>query len=461
MTYKQRLDSLAANLKNNPSSDDIAAFMATSFMMQWEGPDAEYNVNEVYDTTVKLRAQSAFKKMVKDPVAVELAKRGDHLGLIQLMDVKENEARQNREAYSRSQEQVKEDAAFLKDAAEGLKNGSAVGRPAELEKKNPRYIEMMRQVEAARMKTEAGVQLTAAENKAMVTAVKKYIQNGSKVAGGAKQVPHFKEAMCVLKQHMPRWEFNDYIDQINEAHPKRKISADSFTQDRLNAKTFTAAELKHEAKKQLVRNFSEDGCATIMAIRNLSNGNRNALIKPEELEAEKSRLMQSGSAFRRALSNENDRQMFKEMAASGQMTKLGTELQKSSRNHALGSMQWQMNRSIRMLTEGPVNQYYASKYLAEAFAANQLAAELGPDTVLKHRYTDKVEEIEKDPAFKKLAQRYSSDPSYRQRINKDLQLDKTGSILALEYHKLKGPQRQAQAQPEAAQNRAEPQAGPV
>ena len=191
MTYKEQLDQLAIRMRNNPTSDEIAQFMATSFVMQWEGGSAQFDRNAVYDTAMKLRNQKAFKDMIKDPLAVELAKHGDHLGLIQLMDNKENERRQIREAYERPADQAKADGAFLKDAVEGLRNGSAVGRPAELEKKNRRYLEMMRQVEAAQQKTEAGVQLTAAENKAMITAVKKYIDGGTNVAGGNKKVPHF------------------------------------------------------------------------------------------------------------------------------------------------------------------------------------------------------------------------------------------------------------------------------
>ena len=42
---------------------------------------------------------------------------------------------------------------------------------------------------------------------------------------------------------------------------------------------------------------------------------------------------------------------------------------------------------------------------------------------------------------------YVTEPEFKQRMDKDLRLETSGSILALEHHRLKGPEReQAQIQ---------------
>ena len=68
-----------------------------------------------------------------------------------------------------------------------------------------------------------------------------------------------------------------------------------------------------------------------------------------------------------------------------------------------------------------------------------------------------AEQIRKDPAFGQLVDKYMTDEVFRNRMNKDLQLDKTGGMLALEYHKMKAPAKQAEAQ----QNEAQPQPQPA
>ena len=457
MTYKQKLEQLIQQTKRDPSADNIASLMATSFLMQWEGQSAQADPNQIYDTMFKLHSQKAFKQMLKDPMAVKLAQAGKPLELIQLMDMKENEVRLANEAYERPAANVKKDAEFLVDAAESLRNGSAKGRPAELEKKSALYLDMMRQVEAAEMKTLNGVQLSAAESRALVTSVKKYIDGGSKVPGGVKnKAPHFKEAMCVLKEYMPAHEFRNYCEKINEAHKKARIDPASFTRERMTGNKLTAREIRSQARSRLAVRFSEDACAALLASRTLSKGDPNALIDPKELEKEKSKLLQSGSAFKRALNSEQDRQMFKELAAAGKGSELSKALERSSKMHAIGSLQWQVNRSIRTLTSGPVNQHMTADGLASIYVAHEIASRIGPDSRIDAKsFNQKKDAAIKDPAFRNFVQRYNHDAEFKKRIDRDLKLDNSGSIIALEVHKIKNPQ--AARQPRENQQPQQPE----
>ena len=459
MTYKQHLDALTADARRDQSGFIVSQMLATSLLMQWEGGSAQADPQAVTDMATKLMKQKSFKEMMNDPLSARLANEGKHLELIQLMDIKENERRAEVEKYTRHD--VKKDAAFLKDAVDALKNGSAKGRPAELEKKNPLYIEMIKQVEAAEQKAQSGIALTPAENRAMITSIRKYIDGGTKVAGGVKTAPHAKEAMCVLKEFMPEQEFNRYCDRMNFSHPRRKVDPNAFIYERMVSKVKTAEEIRREAKGALAVGFSEEACATIVAARNLSKGNSSALITPEMLETEKAKLLEKGSAFSLAMRNEKDRSLFKELAAAGRASDLGREIVRSSKNHTIGAAQWQVNRAIRTLTNGPVNRFFAEKNLATIFVAHELASRVAPDTKIDAKvFDDAREQIQNDPVFKKFCERYHTDRDFKNRINKDLELDKSGSIVALEMHKIRNPQAERRQQPQQDQVREPRQAEP-
>ena len=455
-TYRQVLGSLKNTAQREPEARVLAQMMALSLHMQWDGgPSAKCDFDSIDRTANKLMKQKGFKELMKDPLALKLAQGGKHLELMQLLDVKEGEIRKSREDYERPSGigDLKNDAEFLKDAADALKNGSAKGRPAELEKKSPRYQEMIKQIEAAQLKVQGGVQITSGENHNLINAVKDYIEGGSKVAGGVKKAPHFKEAMCVLKEYMPADEFRKYCNRINEAHPKRKVDPNSFIYERMVSQVKTATEIRKEAKLKLAAGFSESACAEIVAAKNLSKGNVNALITPEALEREKARLLEKGSAFRRAMTDPKEREEFKKLAASGKSVELGNQISKSAKQHAIGSMQWIMNRSIRMLTEGPVNRHMSAEGLASIYVAHEKASRIGPGTTIDAKsFNHEKEAALKDPSFRKFVQRYNNDPEFKKRIDKDLKLDGTGSIVALEVHKIKNPQAQRQMQQEQIQN---------
>ena len=455
-TYAQVMRSHKNTAQREFEPRVMAQMLATSLHMQWDGgANAKCDFDSVDRTANKLMKQKGFKELLKDPLALKLCQSGKHTELVQLLDIKEGEIRRYREDYERPKdaESVRKDAAFLKDAADALKNGSAKGRPAELEKKSNRYIEMMKQVEAAQQKTQSGIQLSAAENHALINAIQKYVDGGTEKAGGVKKAPHFKEAMCVLKELMPENDFRMYCNRINEAHPKRKIDPESFVYDRMMGRVMTAEEIRKEAKNKLAARFTEQACAEIVAAKNLSKGNSNTLITPEQLEKETARILESGSAFRRAMNDPKDREMFKKLAVEGKAVELGNEIVKSSKHHAIGSMQWIMNRSINRVTEGPVNRYMSTDGLASIYVAHEKASRLGPDTRIDAKsFNEAKEAAHKDAAFRKFVARYHNDPEYKKRIDKDLRLDKTGSIIALEVHKIKNPQAQRQAQQQGPQN---------
>ncbi|MBQ4234925.1 MAG: hypothetical protein II700_08510 [Firmicutes bacterium] len=457
LTYGRFMSDMREDVKRNPGSVNIASLIAGSMALVWNKPNEEADQQELMKNAATLMKQPAFKKFMKDPRTMEIAKTGDVESLAGLLYVIENDMREEKLAWDRS-ESVHKDKAFMDEAVKSLKEGGVVGRPAELEKKDPSYIEMMKQVEAAQQKMERGLPLTPAENKSMTTAIKKYINGPANVPGGKKKQPYFKQAMCVLKEFMPKSVFDSYLDEIKQAHPKRSLEAESFNRDRMNGKVFTAEELKNQAKNRLRVRFTEDSCAQLMAVRNLSKGKNGAMITPEALEKEKARLMQGGSAFRRAMSSSAEREEYKKMAEKGQISDLTEALRKSTRNHAVGASQFRLNRAANALTEGPVNKHFASQYLSEILLAHEISTKMDPGLRTSNQgFAAGAEQIRKDPAFGQLVDKYMTDEVFRNRMNKDLQLDKTGGMLALEYHKMKAPAKQAEAQ----QNEAQPQPQPA
>ncbi len=205
--------------------------------------------------------------------------------------------------------------------------------------------------------------------------------------------------------------------------------------------------------------FSEEACAAVLASHTLSKGDPNALITPAELEKEKSRLLEKGSAFRRVISSGFERGVFRELAARGEMASLGKQLEIGANQHVVGTSQWIINRSLRNITQGgPLNRHMAADNLASIFTARELA--VNPDAGLKidaKAFREAKENVLNDPAFRKFADRYSSDADYRRKIDKDLSLDRTGFIISLEMYSLRNPQsqraqRQNQAQNQQVQN---------
>ena len=104
----------------------------------------------------------------------------------------------DKELYRRPDKFLQADSVFLKQAIDSIKkSGQAGAGGAAIEQKSKQYTEMMKQLEYVQSLTEAGINPSGEEMKAMVTAVKSDNNGGSKVPGGTgiKKADHFKESM--------------------------------------------------------------------------------------------------------------------------------------------------------------------------------------------------------------------------------------------------------------------------
>ena len=210
-----------------------------------------------------------------------------------------------------------------------------------------------------------------------------------------------------------------------------------------------------------MKTFSLEGCAEAAAIRKLSGGNPRRVIRQEELDAETKRLCTPGSAFVRAMQDEKTREEYSHLASAGKAEELGSDLLNAARRHSVRTAQWQVNRSIRELTSGPVNAYVAAENLSNILAARQLAARGDAGELLVNgAFRARAEQLREDPAFQRLARRYSEDPAFRRQMNRELEKDGDATRLQAEYRRERGePAQEAQAerQREQVRLREEPQ----
>ncbi len=451
MTYRQMMESFKGDARKESSDLVVASMIATSLHMQWDGAGAEADNASIADTTAKLMKQKSFKALMKDPMTARLAKEGRHLELIQMLDIKANAARLEKEEYGRKG-MAKKDAAFIKDALDAYKNsknGSAQLTPAQLEKENPLYNDMIKQLEAAQAKTEKGVDLSPEESKALVGAVRKYNDKGTKVAGGkGKQAAGYIQNMCVLNRFMPEARFRNYCEGIRESHPQIGVRPDHFTQERLRGTRKSASQLRNELKVDMLkRGLTEDLCASMIAIRNLEFRKGGQLISPLDLKMEKDSLLGKGSVVKRMMSSPKDREILKDSIEKGNVKNFAKQADRCARNHTIGAAQWRLNRAARALNDGPVNRHFAAEHLATIITANNIAKDDHWPNYIDKAFNDKRDAMMEDAAFNKLVDRYTSDPEFRQKLNLDISLDRSGNAVVEEFGKLKpAPKPEAQAQ---------------
>ncbi len=153
-----------------------------------------------------------------------------------------------------------------------------------------------------------------------------------------------------------------------------------------------------------------------------------------------------------AVTAEKGRESFRQLASEGKMQALGRAIETSSKNHTVGAAQWHIDCAVNSLNGGNLNRHFPAENLAAIYTAHELASQAEAGAKIdKEAFEASKEQMMEDPLFRKMVDRYCDDPEYKARINKDLSLDGSGSILALEYHKLKNPQpvrRPEQAQPQ-------------
>lgn len=330
----------------------------------------------------KLEKHPAIRLMMQDTKTVGLLRSGNGNGLLRLLADKETERQHSFDRFRRPEEFVKEDAGFLKTAADRLKQkpplASADGKNDP--EKDKRYQEMMKRLEHAQDLADHGVQLSGEKTKELIKAVKAYNDAGDKkLPADAGEAEGHLEAMCILSRYMPEKDFRAYCKQLNKAHgaanprQSRYEDPEAYPADRLEGGAKTAKEWYTDSKTRLMKNFSIEGCAEVAAIRRLSQGNPHKVIRRDELEGETKRLCEPGSALSRTLKDEKAREEYVHLASMGEAEDLGTDLLAAAKKHSARAAQWQVNRSIRELVSGPVNPYVAAENLANILAARELA----------------------------------------------------------------------------------------
>jgi hypothetical protein len=180
------------------------------------------------------------------------------------------------------------------------------------------------------------------------------------------------------------------------------------------------------------------------------------------------RLCVSGSAFSRTMKDQTAREQFLHLAASGDAAKLGTDLLAAAREHSAMAAQWQVNRSVRELTSGPVNAHVASENLANVLAASELVTrgDVG-ENLTNGAFRARAAQLQADPSFQRLARRYSEDPAFRRRLNRSLTESRDKSATLQEVYeqasaqeRLRRPE-QPERVPERVPEQPQPAAAPV
>ena len=442
----------------------VASLIAAGWVMGMAREEDPINRDQITISSRKLLSEPAFQELMKDPETAQLA-RGGNIVELQIKLAEKAEMLDERQAYQRGPEKARDDSLFLKAAIKGLKD-EVKKAPVMKTKQLERYNEMIKQLEAAQMKCEQGAGLSGEEAKAMVTAVQKYNDKGTRQAGGTmgKKAVGFTKCMCLMQRFMPERQFDRYCAQINEKHPKRTMKRGDFGIERLNGYTKSAVEWQQENMRNLQRTASQETMAMCVALAKLSAGNKEAPVQKHVLDAEIKQLMKPGSAFQRALKDPDKLRQYQRMAQDGKADQLGRQIYKDSQTHAAQSANYQFGRSVRALTGGALNNYYTQAHLANILAANELASQ--SDAALEINigaFRRKAAEISADPAFQKVAQRYQQDPAFRSRMNDSFIREGTATSLQMEYHNAMqpAPQRQRPERQNPEQQQPAVQPGPV
>ena len=271
--------------------------------------------------------------------------------------------------------------------------------------------------------------------------------------GGEKQAEGFSESMTLLKNYMPAADFRSYCLQMNISRGVRStdnpdyVAPEAYEPSRVIAGARTAKELKAENRMRMQRAFGTDVAAEALAIRQLSQGNPNKLITEAELKRQTDKINQPGTAFMRAMQDPKTRKEFQDLAERGESDMiaddLGKEMLEESRWRVVTAAQGEINRSIRRLTNGSINnRHFTEQYLANILAAEQLAVNAKGDEVINNgAFRERAEELQKDPAFQRLAQRYMENPRFRENMNRNLLKDRSALDLAKEYQQEKQPRQ--------------------
>ena len=445
-TWKQYIDRLRSG--TTIGAPELSGIICATVLMG-KNPDAAAKGRTLDALTERLRKQPSFRKLLRDPNALTLAGKGKGTELIVRMGEIRREEEAARRRYQRDASQVRDDARFLRSAERSMKDSFAACSPAQRERENRLYLEMIKRMDHARSLAEQGIPLDGKTSRELAQAVRRYHDAASKIPGGRQQAAASREALCVLKRLMPEEEFNGYCAAINKAHGavkpthRRYVNPADYGDALLRGEARSARDLMLAAQRQLGRGMTVDGCATVTAIMQISKGNPNAIIRREALETEIKKMKQPGSAFLRTMSDDRAREKYAELANGGNGALLGRSILRDARNHSVRSAQWQVNQSVKSAGRDGVSV----EKLAVILAAREMAVNASASQEISNSaFRVKTEQIRSSPGFTALAEQYRKDPSMRNRINEGLTKGDGGKALEQEYQKVQTVQKEKTAE---------------
>ena len=447
LTYWKYMRALKEEANVENPAHATAATMIVTTMLMADGAHEPVNNNLVAEQTAKMMKQPAFKEIMQDPAAIDALKQGENIKLVRMLADKQYEMDHALDGYKRGTAQLEDDKKVLADYMKSVA-GTAYAGAVQLEGKDPKFREVVKQVEQAQQLMDQGIPLTGEQGKALADAVRKYNNNGSKKAGGSTyQNAHYVQNMSLLRHFSPVKEYNQYCRDIAKNHPKYETLGENFVPGRLNGTVQTAKELEKKAKEDLQRNASEENIAKLCAIQALSKGDPFVTISNDQLRAETNKLVASGTAFRRVVTNKQDRLALQDLAKKGDTRNLIKEVNERSKMHAIGSAQWRLNRAESLLQQGNLNHYNTAECLATIIAANKVASkakDLSQVTTNK-AFASEVESVKKDKAFVNLVDKYEHDPVFRKKMNATMEKQNDGKALVDELNLAAHPKKAREA----------------
>ena len=455
--YLEYVEQLKAS---EEAKEKAAAHMMAAFMtMPPAGGNMPVNMDEINKTAARLMKQEAFKLMMEDPSAEKLLHGGHGIELIGLMAEKQEIVDAENARYQRGKEKADKDVTFLNDAINSFNEGEAGKKPAELEKQNKYFKEMNKHLDHARMLAGIGEPLSGVAAKNLVIATQKYLDGGTKLAGGKKPAAASKTAMCILAHYMPPEDFKAYCQKVS-ANPlrtsRRDVDPAHYTHGRLMGVEKTPQEMRKEYGTKLKSSFSKENVASVVAVNNLMKKKNGGLITVVDVDEERKRLLSDGSAFNKAWSDPQNREKYKNITNEGSYALLGREVTRDSDKHTVKAAQGVINRSIRKMVSTPLNQFFAAEHISNILAAKAFAAQADAGTNITNKeFKDHMEMFRRDPFVLQLSSRYARDPEFRKKINHDLASNNSGNSLLDAYNDLKNPPKpeiQRNVQNEAPQN---------
>ena len=147
-------------------ASEIAGLMCATVLMG-KNPDAPAKDQMLDTLSERLVRQPSFRRLVRDPEALALARGGKGAELIVRMGEIKKDVDAERARYQRDKSQVRDDAIFLRAAEKSMKDSYAACSPAQKERESKLYMEMIKRMDHARSMAEQGG-ITARRNPAVL-----------------------------------------------------------------------------------------------------------------------------------------------------------------------------------------------------------------------------------------------------------------------------------------------------